>query len=122
MKSADQIKKFFKNAAINTNPKMDEAVLNKVFIAHKKTTNPKSAIIEPNIRRTIMKSPITKLAAAAVVIVVGILGLVELIDTGSKSGVLWAEVAQKVESSRGSHTVRERPVWETPTMIGPKVT
>ncbi len=35
------------------------------------------------------------------VIIVVVLGLVELIDTGSKSGVVWAEVAQKVQASRG---------------------
>jgi hypothetical protein len=48
-----------------------------------------------------MKSPITKLAVAAVVIAVVMLGMVELIDTGSKSGVVWAEVVQKVQDSRG---------------------
>ena len=101
MKSADQIKNFFKSAAIDTNPKMDEAVLNKVLIANEKTTNPKSAAIEPNIRRIIMKSPITKLAAAAVIITVVALGLFEFIDTGSSSGVVWAEVAQRVEASPG---------------------
>ena len=80
MKSADEIKKFFKNAAIDTNPKMDEAVLNKVLIAHEKTTNPKSAAIVaivPNLRRTIMKNPITKLAAVlAVLIGVGAIAVV----------------------------------------------
>jgi len=54
------------------------------------------------IRRTIMKNPITKLAvAAAVIITVVALGLFEFIDTGSSSGVVWAEVARKVEASRG---------------------
>jgi outer membrane lipoprotein-sorting protein len=48
-----------------------------------------------------MKSPITKLAAAAVVITVVALGLFEFIGTGSTSGVVWAEVAQKVQASRG---------------------
>jgi len=101
MKSANDIKKLFKNAAISTNSKMDETVLNKVLTAHKKTTNTKSAAIEPNIRRTIMKSPIVKLAAAAVVITVVALGLFEFIGTEGTSGVVWAEVAKKVETSRG---------------------
>ncbi len=101
MKSIKDVKTFFKNAAISTNPKMDETVLNKVLIAHEKTTNTKSAAIEPNIRRTIMKSPTTKLAAAAAVITVVTLGLFEFIGTGSTSGVVWAEVARKVEASRG---------------------
>ena len=101
MKPADNIKKFFKNAAIGTNPTMDEAILNKVLIAHGKTANTTSAAIEPNIRRTIMKSPITKLAAAAVVIAAVTLGLFEFIGNGGTSGVVWADVARKVEASRG---------------------
>jgi len=46
-----------------------------------------------------MKSPITKLAAAAVIIAVVVLGLFELITTESKSGVVWADVAKNVEAS-----------------------
>lgn len=48
-----------------------------------------------------MKSPILKLAVAAVVIVAVVLGLFELLGTESQSGVVWAEVAKKVEASRG---------------------
>jgi len=48
-----------------------------------------------------MKSPITKLAVAATVIAVAILGLFEFIGDGSTSGVVWAEVARRVETSRG---------------------
>jgi hypothetical protein len=68
MKSADEIKKFFKSAAIDTNPKMDEAVLNKVLIANEKTTNPNSAAIVQNLGRIIMKNQITKLAAVVAVV------------------------------------------------------
>ncbi len=98
MKSADYIKKFFNKAAIDTNPSMDKAVLNKILTAHEKAN---TAVTKLNIRRTIMKSPITKLAVAAAVIAVVVLGLVEFIGTGSTSGVVWAEVARKVEASRG---------------------
>ena len=100
MKSVNDVKKFFKKTAIGTNPKMDETVLNKVLTAHEKVTNTDSAKIEPTLRRTIMKSPITKLAMAAVIIL-GILGLFEFIDTEDKSGVVWAEVAKNVEASSG---------------------
>jgi len=68
-----------------------------VQIKHSGINNP----VLTNIWRTIMKNPITKLAAAAVVITVVVLGLFELIDTENKSGVVWAEVAQKVEASTG---------------------
>lgn len=49
----------------------------------------------------IMKSPITKMAVAAVIIALIVLGLFEFIDTENTSGVVWAEVARKVEASRG---------------------
>ena len=101
MKPADNINEFFKKAAVSTNPKMDEAVLDKVLTAHEKAKNTRPALAEPALRRTIMKSPIAKLAAAAVIIAVVVLGLFELITTENKSGVVWADVAQKVQASRG---------------------
>ena len=58
MKSENNIKKFFDKAAIDTNPKSDKTVLNRIIAAQTKT----------NIWRLIMKSPITKLAAAVVFI------------------------------------------------------
>ena len=63
----------------------------------------KTSIIEypQKIRDVIMKNPIIKLAVAAVIIVVVVLGLFELIDTDSKSGTVWADVIQKVQASRG---------------------
>ena len=101
MKSVNDVIKFFKNAAISTNSNMDETVLDKVLIAHEKTANTTSAAIEPNIRRTIMKNPILKLAAVAVIIALVVLGLFEFIETENTSGVVWADVARKVQASRG---------------------
>jgi len=99
MKPADNIHELFKKAAMNTNPRMDDTVLDKVLIAHEKAKNTRPALAEPALRRTIMKSPITKLAAAAVIIAVVVLGLFELITTENKSGVVWAQVAKNVEAS-----------------------
>jgi hypothetical protein len=75
MKPADNINKFFKNAVVNTNPKMDEAVLDKVLTAHEKAKNTKSAFAEPNLWRQILKSPIAKLAAAAVITMAVVLSI-----------------------------------------------
>ncbi len=99
MKPADDIKKLFKNAAISTNSKMDEAVLNKVLTTHEKTTNTKPAAIEPNVRRTIMKSPITKLTAAAIIIIAVLVSITQF--GGSATSVAWGEVIGKLEASRG---------------------
>jgi hypothetical protein len=48
-----------------------------------------------------MRSPIAKLAAAAVIIAAVVLGLLEFIGSGSSSGIVWAEVARKVQTSQG---------------------
>jgi hypothetical protein len=79
---------------------MDERVLGDVLRALDESEEP-SAVMQPKIKRTIMKSPITKLAVAAAVIAVVALGLREFIGTASTSGVVWAEVARKVQASRG---------------------
>ena len=64
-----------------------------------KTTSKISKAIR--IRRILMKNPIVKLAVAAAVIAVVVLAIFEFISTGSKSSVVWAEVARKVQASRG---------------------
>ena len=48
-----------------------------------------------------MKSPITKLAVAAAIIAAVVLGLFEFISTDSGSGVVWAEVVEKVQGTCG---------------------
>ena len=48
-----------------------------------------------------MKNPIAKLTTAAVIIVLVVLGLFEFFDTENKAGVVWAEVVEKVQASRG---------------------
>ena len=72
MKFADDIKEFFNNAAIKTNPKMDEAVLDKILTAQRESN---SAVTKLNIRSIIMKSPIIKIAAAAMIIVAVVLSI-----------------------------------------------
>ena len=49
-----------------------------------------------------MKNSMVKLGIAAVIIAVLGIGIVEFLGTGSTSGVVWAEVVQKVDASRGS--------------------
>jgi len=101
MNSPENTEKLIKNAAIHSNPDMNEAVLKELLQQFDNTQEQELVIKQPNIRKKIMKRHITKLAAAAVVIAVVVLGLFEFIDTNASSGVIWAEVAQKVEASRG---------------------
>jgi len=105
MKPADNINKFIKNAAICTNPKMDEAVLDKVLIAHEKAKNTKSAFAEPTLRRTIMKSPIAKLAAAAIVIAVVLVGINQFGGSIDGANVAFGQIKQAVENVPWVHSV-----------------
>ena len=90
-----------KKLSFTAGAELHDRMLDDVLNAQEKSKITKSALALPNIRRTIMKSPITKLAAAAVIITSITLGLFEFIGTGSTSGVVWAEVARKVQASRG---------------------
>ena len=100
MKSAEDIKRYFQKATLSTNPDQHEAIFRRIQSVHEQSTEmPVSYRL--NLRRTIMKSSITKIAAAAVIILAVGFGLSEFIDPGSKSGVVWADVAKKVQASRG---------------------
>jgi hypothetical protein len=104
MKPIDYFEKLIRDLQvlnINTSAEMDQRILHDTLKVQKELKQTTLAGTQPDIWRKIMKSSITKLAAAAVIIAVVAFGLFEFIGTGSKSGVVWAEVAQRVEASRG---------------------
>ncbi|MCP4257882.1 MAG: outer membrane lipoprotein-sorting protein [Planctomycetes bacterium] len=68
MRPAENIEKLLKDINIDTNAKTDDAVLDDVIEAFEKSKDKKTSAIEQNIWRIIMKSPIIKLAAAAVIV------------------------------------------------------
>ena len=98
MKSAENIEKLIKNLDwdIDINTETDRAILGELSEVHEKSKKMKSALAEPNIRRQIMKSPITKLAAAAVIIIAVFIGIDQL--GTNRSSVVWADVAERFES------------------------
>jgi len=96
MKPAEKIEKLIKKSRYKAGPEAYDKALGsflQAVDAHKKQ---KSAITEPNILRIIMKSPITKLAAAAVIIVAVILGL-NITGTPDIASVTWANVTTKAK-------------------------
>ena len=96
MRPAENIEKLIKNIDIDTNAKTDNAVLGDVIEAFEKSKGKKTSATEQNIWRIIMKSRITKLAVAAVIIVAVILGLT-ITDGPDIASVAWSEVIEKVE-------------------------
>ncbi len=69
MRPADKTEEFIKNASINSNPEVNEAVLKELLNEMDKSKSIPRAARRPDIWRTIMKSPIIKLSTAAVIIV-----------------------------------------------------
>jgi outer membrane lipoprotein-sorting protein len=69
MKPVNDLEKFFKNAAIHTNPEMDDAVFEKVLTAREQVIKTEPAQYAPDMWRIVMRSRITKLAAVVAIIV-----------------------------------------------------
>jgi len=101
MRPADNVNELIKKLKLKASTDLDRRVHDDISMALAESDKTKSAVTQPKIGRTIMKSPITKLAAAAVIIVLVVLGLFEFIGTENTSGVVWADVVRKVGASRG---------------------
>jgi len=86
MKSADKIKQFFKNAELSIRPETDEQVFADMLRARQKIRENVPAVPE-NFWRIIMKSPLAKLAAAAVLVIACATGVFIFSQT---SGIAWA--------------------------------
>ena len=88
MRPAENIEKLIKNTKIDTNAKVNEVVLDDTIKAFEKAKSRKSASRQPNIWRIITKSPITKLAAAAALMMAGtIIGLKWFVDGSPAYGI-----------------------------------
>jgi outer membrane lipoprotein-sorting protein len=69
MKSAEEIKRYFQQATLSTNTDRHEAIFEKIQRAQDQSNTTAPASNRPHCRSNIMKNPMTKLAAAAVIIV-----------------------------------------------------
>jgi hypothetical protein len=72
MRPTDKTETLIKNAGISTDLQRDREVLNEVLDAFEETRQKQTGASHANIWRIIMKSKMTKLAAAAVIAIVGI--------------------------------------------------
>jgi len=75
MKSASKIERLAKKIRFSPNAAADERILTSAEAALEKSIKTKPAALQPNIWRIIMKSRITKIAAAAVIILIAVIGL-----------------------------------------------
>jgi outer membrane lipoprotein-sorting protein len=102
MKPADNVKRLFKNAELRVHLDTDEQVFKDVLQAHQKKTVTSAQglcsyalMLLCSIWRITMKSPLTKLAVAAVVIIACLIGLSLWRTSGS--GIALADVVAQIE-------------------------
>ncbi len=86
---------FLRKNSISSNPKANKAVLNELVDEMEKTQQASESL---NIGRIIMKSPITKLAAAAVIIIAAVIGTSYFVSTSG--GPAWADVIKPIFTAK----------------------
>ena len=113
MKSEYQIKRLAKKIRIKPDAAVDERVLAcaEALLAQSTKNQDVIALRRPSIWRTIMKSPITKLAAAAVIIIAVLIGVHYLGGSMDGTTVAWAQVVEQI-SSHTKYKCRQRIVRE----------
>ena len=94
MKSADDIKKFVKNAGLSINSDTHEKVFRDVLNAHKQIERSNTADLQPNFWSIIMRSKITKFAMAATIVAAVVIGVSIFLKTESSA---WA-IEQSIEA------------------------
>jgi len=99
MRPAEDIEKLIKNVPVNTSAKRDEEVLEDVLNALEKSKNLQSAASRPDLWRIIMKSQITKLATAAALILLVIVGIIELGKHAGGASVVFAAAVDSVRNA-----------------------
>ena len=93
MKSAEDIKRYFQKATLSTNRDRHEAIFENIKDAQDQSKTSSPAAYRLNIRSNIMKSPMAKLAAGAVIIAVLIIGVGQFGTNGS--AVVWGDVTAR---------------------------
>ena len=113
MKSSNQIERLVKNTRIKTSENVDNRILTDAKAAFLESTKTRLAAFQSavSIWRIIMKSPISKLAVAAVVIIAVLIGINEFSGSVDMTGVAWADVVEQINNYT-KYKCRQRVVWE----------
>jgi hypothetical protein len=98
MKSAADIKQCFRKSTLRTNRARHEAIFAEILRAQEQSREIRPASARPINWSGIMRSPLTKLAMAAAVLIAGGIGLSFWRTTGS--GIALADVLAQVEKAR----------------------
>jgi hypothetical protein len=100
MRPTDNIERLINRLQVEPRKEVSKRNLDDALAAQKKANE--SAELQPTIWRIIMKSNITKLAVAAVIIVAIVFVINHFGGSIDGTSVVWADVVKKVEASRGT--------------------
>ena len=107
MRPSDNINELIKKLQLKASAELDKRVHDDISAALTKSEKTKSVLAEPNVWRTIMRSRITKLAAAAVIIIAVLIGIHQFSGSIDGTSVAWAGVVEKIDKIH-SYIYRER--------------
>ncbi len=111
MRPADDIHKSLRKLKLKASAELDKRVHDDISKALAESEKTDSATPQPNIRRIIMKSRITKYAAAAVIIIAILIGVHYLGGSIDGASVAWAEVVEQINNYT-KYKCRQRVVRE----------
>jgi len=103
MSSAEKIKKLFAKSAITVNSNLDDRIINDALTALDKPEKTQLVSSEPNICGTIIKSRITKLAAAVVIIIAVIMVIYQFGGAPDMASIAFAQVRETINNVPWMH-------------------
>ncbi len=105
MSSEEKIRKLFAKSGLTVNSKIDDRIINDVLTELDKSEKTQSVSSEPNIWRIIMKSKITKLAAAAMIIVAIIIGFNQFRGSIDLATIAFADISEAMKNAPWMHNI-----------------
>lgn len=100
MKPAKKIEKLISEINVTPDARRDKKTLDDSLNAQEKTKTTSPAATQPNIWRIIMNSKMTKIAVAAVIIIVGMVVVNQFGGSIDMSSAAFAEVIQQIRNAR----------------------
>jgi outer membrane lipoprotein-sorting protein len=100
MRPTDNINRLIKKLQLKASAYLDRRVLGDFDIALAESEKTESADAKPNRWRIIMKSPITKLAAAAVIIIAVLIGIHQFGGSIEGTSLAFADVLEKIQNTK----------------------
>jgi hypothetical protein len=107
MSSAEKIKRLFAKSDVTVNSKVDDRIISDVLTAFDKSEKTQSVSSEPNIWRIIMKSKITKLATAAVIIIAVLISISQFGGSIDGASQVFASMLEEMQEVPWVHVIVE---------------